>query len=157
MYTILCNPHITMDYHFRIFPCRQSACSQPAVSSHASAIASAQSATHAWFAYISQHLIQRINTQIRRPGYAACTQIKVVSSNQRQWRSSASGRESSTPSPTGHITNPTDLWRGRSDNSTRQPVLPCLPVTCQPTCCVRCTWLCAIPRTSCPVVRCSGS
>ena len=47
MCTILCNPHITVDYHFRIFPCRQSACAQPAVFSHASAIASAQSATHA--------------------------------------------------------------------------------------------------------------
>ena len=47
MCTILCYPHLTVDLHFRTFPCRQSACAQPAASSHASAIASAQSATHA--------------------------------------------------------------------------------------------------------------
>ena len=47
MCTIPCNPHITEYYHFRRFSCRQMGCAQPAVSSHASAIASAQSATHA--------------------------------------------------------------------------------------------------------------
>ena len=41
--TIPCNPHLTVYYHFRRFTCRQIACAQPAVSSHASA----QSATHA--------------------------------------------------------------------------------------------------------------
>ena len=47
MCTIPCNPHLTIYYHFRSFSCSQIACAQPAVSSHASAIASAQSATHA--------------------------------------------------------------------------------------------------------------
>ena len=47
MSTIPCNPRLTIYYHFRTFSCRQIACAQPAVSSHASAIASAQSATHA--------------------------------------------------------------------------------------------------------------
>ena len=47
MCTISCSPHITVYYHFRRFSYRQMGCAQPAVSSHASAIASAQSATHA--------------------------------------------------------------------------------------------------------------
>ena len=40
-------------------------------------------------------LIQRINTQIRRPGepgYSVCTQTKVVNSSRLHWRSFASGR-----------------------------------------------------------------
>ena len=53
MYTIPCNPYLMMYYHFRMFSYGQLGCAQPAVSSHASAIASAQSATHAYGAYVT--------------------------------------------------------------------------------------------------------
>ena len=53
MCTISCNPYLTMYHHLRRFSYRQLGCAQPAVSSHAYAIASAQSATHAYGAYLT--------------------------------------------------------------------------------------------------------
>ena len=50
------NLHITVEQHFRTFPCRQSACTQRAMSSRAYAIASARSATHAY----SLHMLQQL-------------------------------------------------------------------------------------------------
>ena len=51
MCMIPCNPHLTMYYHIRRFSYRQLGCAQPAMSSHASAIASVWSATHAYGSY----------------------------------------------------------------------------------------------------------
>ena len=56
-------------------------------------------------------LIQLINTQVLRPGEPGVRRlhsIKVVSLSRTRWRSSASGRASSTPSQTGHSTCPMD-------------------------------------------------
>ena len=106
-------------------------------------------------------LIQRITTQIRRPGEPGVRRLhtdpggefKLISLEEFcQWKGIIH-----TLTDRARSTSPMDLWRGGSASSMSRPVLPCSPVTCQPTCGLRYTWLCASPRTLCPVVHCSGS
>ena len=104
----------------------------------------------------STELTQKSSDQ-GHPGCAACTQIKMVNSSQTHWRSSATGRGSSTHSLTGHSINRMASLKGTSASSMRRRVQPYSPMTCWPTCGRRCAWPYATSRTWCPVARCSGS
>ena len=105
-------------------------------------------------------LIQRINTKTRRPEEPRVRRLHTDKGGEFksksleefcQWK----GIIRTFTNRAQHQSN--GLGSGRSDSSMSRPVLPYSPVTCQPTCGLRCTWLCAKPRTLCPVVRCSGS
>ena len=96
-------------------------------------------------------LIQHINTQTRQPVEPGVRRLHIDQGGEFkstsleefcQWK----GIISTFTDMAQHQSNGR-WWSGRSVSSTSRPVLPYSPVTRQPTCILRCTWLCATPTT----------
>ena len=95
-------------------------------------------------------LIQRIKTPTRRPGDPGVRRLHTDQGSDFkstsleefcQWK----GIIQTFTDRAQHQSN--GLVERKIGQLNESTVLPCSLVTCQPTCGLRCTWLCATPRT----------